>query len=104
MFAAFRRSLTREQPECAKALPSLSPVIPSGESFELRIEGFSKSGCLRISALLVGSVLVRPGLTFSQTLMMLSHIERRVFLSFIAAKIQLMLAVLGSLLWTCSLV
>ncbi len=98
LFVVFRRSLIQEQPECAKALPSFMPLIPSEEPFELRIEGLPNSGCLRISALLVGSVLISPGLAFNQAPNILSHIEQWVFLSFIAVKIQLMSVVLGPLL------
>jgi hypothetical protein len=42
--------------------------------------------------------LINPDLTFNQAPNILSHIEQWVFLSFIAAKIQLMSAVLGPLL------
>jgi hypothetical protein len=49
--------------DLAKAHPSLSPLIPSGLSFELVMRGFPKMGCLRISTWLVGSDLTRPGLT-----------------------------------------
>jgi len=100
----FRRSLTWEWPEWANALPSLSPLIPSGEPLALSIEGLPNKGCLSISALFVGSVLMRPGLTFSQAPSMLFHIEPWVFLSFFATKIQLISAVLGPLLCTWSLV
>jgi len=90
--------LTQEQPKGAKALLSLKPLIPSREPFELRIEGLPNSGYLRISALLVGSDLISPDLTFNQAPNILSHIEQWVFLSFITAKIQLMSVVLGPLL------
>ncbi len=72
---AFHRSLIREHPERAKALPFLRPPIPSGSPFVLRIDGLPKRGYLRVSAALVGSALVRPGLTFNQAPTMLFHIE-----------------------------
>ncbi len=97
LFAGFQRSLIREQPEYAKAFPSLRPLVPSGVPFTLRMEGLPKRGYLRISVALVGSVLIRPGLTFSQAPIILFHIEHWVLLSLGTVKIQLMSGVLGPL-------
>jgi hypothetical protein len=41
----------------------------------LRIDELPKRGCLRVSTAVVGFVLVRLGLTFSQAPTMLLHIE-----------------------------
>ncbi len=55
--------------------------------FALRIEGLPNRSYLRISAVLVGSILIRPGLTFNQTLIILFHIEHWALLSLGATKI-----------------
>ncbi len=75
LFSKFHKSLTRKHPECAKAQPSFRPLILSGVPLVLRIDKLAKKGCLRVSTALVRSVLLRPGLTFSQAPTMFFHIE-----------------------------
>ncbi len=104
LVATFQMSLTREHPDCAKALPSLTPPTPSGKPLELRIDGLPKMGCLRTSSELVGSDLIRPGLTFSQAPTMLFHIEHLSLLSLGAARSQFRSGFEGPLPWTGSLV
>ncbi len=104
LFSGLQRSLTREHSECAKAHPSLRPLTLSGVSLALSMDGLPKSGCLRISSVVVGSDLVRPSLTFSQALMVLFHIEHWSLLSLGAARSQLSSGLVGPLPWTGSLV
>jgi hypothetical protein len=70
-----------------KALPSFDPPRPSGVPLLLRIRGLPNIGCMKISAMLDGFSLVRPGLTFIQAPIMLFHIEHGILLTFGAAKI-----------------
>ncbi|CAM6077797.1 unnamed protein product [Sphagnum tenellum] len=97
-------SLTREQPMCVKAFPSLRPPIPSGTPLVLRIYGLPKRGRLKVLAALIGSALVRPGLTFSQAPIMLFHIKQWILLSLGAVKRESMSRVLGPLPWMGSLI
>jgi hypothetical protein len=59
------------------------------------MRGLPKTGCLSTSAALVGSDLLKLGLTFIQTLRMLFHREVGGLLSFVAANSQLMSCVIG---------
>jgi hypothetical protein len=97
-------SLTREHPDYAKALPSLMPPTPSGIHVELRIDGLPKRGCLRISAKVVGSDLIRPGRTFNQVPTMLFHIEHLNLLNLGATQSEFRFGFEGPLPWTGSLV
>jgi len=72
--------------------------------FELVIEGLPKRGCLRISATLVGSDFVRPGLTLIHAPRKFFQMEHGSLLSLGAAKIQLIFGVFGPLPCTGSLV
>jgi hypothetical protein len=74
----FQRSLTLVCPERAKAHPSLWLFTPSGSPLVLVKDGFPKRGYLSISALLVGSSLVRPGRTLIHAPRMLFHMEQGV--------------------------
>jgi hypothetical protein len=49
------------------------------------MRGLPKTGCLSTSAALVGSDLLKPGLTFIHALRMLFQREVRGLLSFVAA-------------------
>ncbi len=104
LVATFQISLTREHPDYAKALLSLTPPTPSGKPLELRIDGLPKMGCLRTSFELVRSDLIRPGLTFNQAPTMLFHIQHLSFLSLGAARSQFRSGFEGLLSWTGSLV
>jgi len=104
LVATFQMSLTREHPDCAKALLSLTPPTPSGKPLELRIDGLPKMGYLRTSSELVGSDLIRPGLTFNQAPTMFFHIEHLSFLSLGAARNQFRSGFKGPLPWTGNLV
>jgi hypothetical protein len=79
-------SLTLEHLDYAKALPSLMPPTPRGKPLELRIDGLPNRGCLRISAKVVDSDLIRPGLACNQAPTMLFHIEHLSLLSLGAAR------------------
>jgi len=97
-------SLIWEHPDCAKALPLLTPPTPNGKPLELRIDGLPKMGCLRTLSGLVRSDLIRPGLTFNQALTMLFHIEHLSLLSLGTARSQFRSGFEGPLPWTGSLV
>jgi hypothetical protein len=72
--------------------------------FALVIEGLPKRGCLKVSAALIESDLVKPDLTFSHAPTMLFHMEHGILLSLGAVKNQLMSGVLRPLPCTGSLV
>jgi hypothetical protein len=80
------------------------PPTPSGIPLELRIDGLPKRGCLRISAEVVGSNLIRSGLAFNQAPTMLFHIEHLSLLSLGVAKSQFRFGFEGPLPWVGSLV
>ncbi len=85
-----QRSVTLEQLELAKALPSLLSLRPSGLLSWLMMRGFPKIGCLNSSTLLVGFDLLKLGLTVIQALIMFFQIEHGSLLSFGATNSQLM--------------
>jgi hypothetical protein len=99
-----QRSLILVQPELVKAHLSPNPLIPNGLPFELVMRGLPKRGCLRISATLVESDLVRPDLTLIHAPKMLFQMEHGTLLNFEVVKIQLMSDVLGPLPCTGSVV
>ncbi len=82
---------------------ALAPT-PSRIPLRLRIDGFPNRGCLRTSSELVGSDLIRPGLTFSQAPTILFHIEFLSLLSLGVARSQFRSRFEGPLPWTGSLV
>ncbi len=71
---------------------------------ELKIDGLPKIGCLRISAKVVESDLVKLDLMFSHAPMMLFHIEHCSLFSLGAMRSQFKSRIVGPLLWTESLV
>ncbi len=99
----FQKSLTLEHPAFAREFPSLLPLRPRGLPSWLMIRGFPKTGCLRVSAELVGSDLQSPGLTLIQAWRMFIHREVGGLLNFLAVNIQLMSCVVGPNPWTGSL-
>jgi hypothetical protein len=58
--------LILEQQALANALPSLLPLNPRGLPSWLVMRGFSNTGCLSNSAVLVDLDLLNPGLTLNQ--------------------------------------
>ncbi len=90
-----QKSPTLEWPAFTKALPSLLPLSPKGLLSWFVMRGLLKTGCLSTSAALVGSDLLKPGLTFIQALKMLFHREVKGLVSFVAANSQLMSYVTG---------
>jgi len=85
-----QKSPTLEWPAFTRALPSLLPLSPKGPLSWFVMRGLPKTGCLSTSAVLVGSDLLKPGLTFIHALRMLFQREVGGLLSFVAANSQLM--------------
>ncbi len=90
-----QKSPTLEWPPFTRALPSLLPLSPKGLLSWFVMRGLPKTGCLSTSAALVGSNLLKPGLTFIRTLRMLFHWEVGGLFSFVATNSQLMSCVTG---------
>ncbi len=90
-----QKSPTLEWPAFTRALPSLLPLSPRGLLSWFVMRGLPKTGYLSTSAALVGSILLKPGLTFIQALRMLFHREVGGLLSFLATNSQLMSCVAG---------
>ncbi len=84
-----QKSSILEHPAFARVFPSLLPLSPSGLPSWLVMKGFPKTGCLSVSAELVGFDLRRSYLTFIQEWRMLFHREVGGLLSLVAANIQL---------------
>ncbi len=69
---------------------SLSPLTPRGWPATLVIRGLLKIGCLRTSGWEVGSIFIRPTLTFNQDPNILFQKDQVVFWSLGVVKNQLM--------------
>jgi len=95
LFFLHQKSLIREHPDWANTHPSLRPLTPRGVPLALSIDELPKSGCLRVSAAVDGSNLMRPDLTFSHAPTMLFHIEHCSFFDLGAAKSQLRSVLVG---------